>query len=103
MLRIRRLNMDTSWQLVWNDTSIILDPWLVGSEVDGFSWFNEQWHTTPPVPIDDLGSYDALVVSQSYSDHCDEETLDLLPASPIYGSPKAVKRLSESMGKRLTT
>ncbi|MEM9326435.1 MAG: MBL fold metallo-hydrolase [Bacteroidota bacterium] len=103
MLRIRRLNMDTSWQLVWDDTSIILDPWLVGSEVDGFSWFNEQWHTTAPVPIKDLGSYDALVVSQSYSDHCHEETLDLLPASPIYGSPKAVKRLSESMGKRLTT
>ena len=57
-LCIRRLNMDTSWQLEWDGTNIIVDPWLTGSEIDGFSWFNEQWHTTPPLPMDQLFSLD---------------------------------------------
>ena len=95
--------MDTSWQLDWQDTVLLIDPWLVGSEVDGFGWFNEQWHTTPPVPIDKLGSYHGLVVSQSYSDHCHEQTLDLLPEATIYSTPKATKRLTKAMADRLQT
>jgi L-ascorbate metabolism protein UlaG (beta-lactamase superfamily) len=44
MLSIQRLNMDNTWWVNWGGTSLLLDPWLIGSEVDGFSWFNEQWH-----------------------------------------------------------
>lgn len=80
MLTLQRLNMDTSWRLAWDGAAVVLDPWLVGSEVDGFAWFNEQWHATPPVAIDALPAAEALVVTQSYADHCHPETIDALPA-----------------------
>ncbi len=94
-LQIQRLNMDTSWYIRWNDTALLLDPWLIGSEVDGFSWFNEQWHTTTPVALEDLPPYDHILVSQSYSDHCHEPTLKTLQPVPLYVPPTAAKRLSK--------
>ncbi len=101
MLKIRRLNMDSTWQVQWDQTSLIIDPWLLGTEVEGWPWFNEQWHATPPMSIEDIGHYDGIIVSQSYSDHCHEETLDLMPEAPIYGTPKAFKRLRKSVADRL--
>jgi len=83
--------MDTSWWLRWHDTSIIIDPWLIGSEIDGFKWFNEQWHATEPVPIKNLPPYDAILISQSYADHCHRNTLLQLPEQPIFSVPKAYK------------
>lgn len=75
MIKIRRLNLDTSWLLEFNDTSFLIDPWLVGSEVDGFSWFNEQWHIMEPVSPEMLPDYDYVLISQSYEDHCHLPTL----------------------------
>lgn len=97
MLKIRRLNMDTSWQLTWGATSLLIDPWLLGSEVDGFSWFNEQWHATSPVSIDKLADYQGIIVSQSYPDHCHQKTLQALKRVPLLASPKASKRLHREM------
>lgn len=89
--------MDTSWALTWNRTSVLIDPWLLGSEVDGFSWFNEQWHATPPVAIDDLGDYQSILVSQKYSDHCHRQTLEALHPVPLIATPSASKRLRREM------
>lgn len=100
MLQIRRLNMDTSWQLQWGQTILLIDPWLQGSEIDGFAWFNEQWHTVPPISIDLLGVYHAIVISQPFSDHCHEETLHQLNSVPLLVNPKAKKRLVKEFGKR---
>jgi L-ascorbate metabolism protein UlaG (beta-lactamase superfamily) len=100
MLTIRRLNMDTTWALTWADRTMLIDPWLIGSEVDGFSWFNEQWHTTTPVPVDDIGAYQSIVVSQSYSDHCHKETLAALRAVPMIVTPSTVKRIRKEMPGR---
>jgi hypothetical protein len=98
MIEIRRLNMDNSWQLRWDDTKILLDPWLIGSEVDGFSWFNEQWHVTPPVGIADTGENDLLIVSQPYSDHCHAETIRaLLPYREMLAVRPAKKRLEKEL------
>jgi len=98
-LSLRRLNMDTSWQLSWGATSLLIDPWLVGSEVDGWAWFNEQWHTTAPLACESLAPFDAILVSQSYSDHCHENTLNLLASVPLLATPKAVKRLAKTYSK----
>lgn len=89
--------MDTSWALTWAGTSMLIDPWLVGSEVDGFSWFNEQWHATPPVAINDLGEYQSILVSQKYSDHCHRQTLQSLHPVSLITTPSARKRLSREM------
>jgi hypothetical protein len=89
--------MDTSWQLTWGSTSLLIDPWLLGSEVDGFSWFNEQWHAYPPVPIEALEPYSHILVSQSYSDHCHEQTLAQLDQVPVLATPKASSRLAKTL------
>jgi hypothetical protein len=100
MLTLRRLNMDTSWSLDWAGTTVLIDPWLVGSEVDGFSWFNEQWHATPPVSPENLGNYDSILISQCYSDHCHEDTLEALHQVPVITVPSAVKRVAKALSGR---
>ncbi|MEQ8713164.1 MAG: MBL fold metallo-hydrolase [Cyclobacteriaceae bacterium] len=78
MIKLQRLNMDTSWWIKWDDTGFIVDPWLIGSEIDGGSWFNEQWHVTEPVAIQDIPAYDFILITQSYNDHCHKETIEAL-------------------------
>ena len=109
---LRRLNMDTSWLLRWGSTDLLLDPWLVGSEVDGFSWFNEQWHVTPPIAPEQVaseleaasgsGSRTAgIVVTQSYADHCHDPTLRALPATlPIVTVDRAERHLRKTFVDR---
>lgn len=89
--------MDTSWQVNWHETGILLDPWLVGSEVDGFSWFNEQWHTTPPVPPEQTTNYQVIIISQSYSDHFHRQTIEALQNVPILATPSAKKRIRKEL------
>lgn len=100
MISLQRLNQDTSWKIKLNGVQILLDPWLTGSEIDGFSWFNEQWHATAPLAIEELGAIDHIVVSQPFSDHCHEETITLLsPVIPIAAVPAARNRLEKSFGQ----
>lgn len=90
--------MDNSWLAQIGPAKFLLDPWLVGSEVDGFRWFNEQWHATPPLPLHELGSYDAILVSQPYSDHCHAETLrQLPPGMPTWAVAPARRRLGKEL------
>lgn len=89
--------MDSSWALSWAGTTILIDPWLIGSEVDGFSWFNEQWHVTAPVPVDSIGEYQAILISQAYSDHCHQQTLKELHTVPFIATPSASRRLKREM------
>lgn len=100
MLKIRRLNMDSSWQISWNGHSILFDPWLIGSEIDGFSWFNEQWHATSPAPISSLETYDAILISQHFSDHCHEETVVKLKEKPVYTTKQGSKRIGKVIDKK---
>jgi len=93
LLQVKRLNMDTSWSICWEDTTVLLDPWLFGSEIDGFSWFNEQWHATAPVPMEEIGAYDAIIISQSYSDHCHGQSLKALKKMPVLTTPSARKQV----------
>ncbi len=100
-MKIQRLNLDSSWWMEWEGASFLLDPWLLGSEVDGFRWLNEQWHTQEPVALEQLPDYDFIVVSQSYSDHCHVETLQHLDhKQPIFATNRAYQRLQKSLGER---
>lgn len=98
MLKIQRLNMDNTWWLNWGNTSLLLDPWLTGSEIDGFRWFNEQWHNTPPVHPGQVPGYDFVIVTQPYSDHCHSSTLrELNTEKPVWAVPAALKRIKKEM------
>ncbi len=101
MLHIQRLNMDNSWWLDWGGTRLIIDPWLTGSEIDGGRWFNEQWHATPPVSPAQAPPADAILVSQSYNDHCHLDTIGLLPGDlPLLATPKPLARLRKAFPER---
>ena len=45
---------------------LVIDPWLEGTEVDYFAWFNTQWLRTPPVPYCDVPAFDAVLITQKY-------------------------------------
>ena len=89
--------MDNSWQIKWDGTTILLDPWLIGSEIDGFSWFNEQWHATLPVSIAGAGQSDIVLVSQPYSDHCHSGTIRQLSYTRLIAVRPAKKRLEKEL------
>ena len=95
-IHIQRLNMDSSWLFVFgNKYNVLIDPWLVGGEVDGSSVFNYAEHLRAPVSINRLpGRLDAIVISMPFSDHCHEETIALLPPDVvIFAAPAARARL----------
>lgn len=103
-LQVRRLNMDSSWEWTLNGFRLVVDPWLVGSEIEFFKWLSEQWHTTPPVPPEEVDRPDALLITQSYMDHCHLPTLDLLPADlPVLASSTAHRLLAKKMPDRRLT
>lgn len=94
MITVQRLNLDSSWYFKYEGLCFLLDPWLLGSEIDGFRWFSEQWHIQEPLALSDIPDYQFIVISQPYEDHCHIPTLRSLPTHvPILAVPKAAKRL----------
>lgn len=101
MLHLQRLNLDSSWYLQWNGLRLIIDPWLTGPEVDGFSWLNKQWHIREPIAPEALPGYDAVLITQSYEDHCHLETLRRMDSRvPYLCTAKAWKRLRRQLPGR---
>jgi hypothetical protein len=78
MVTIQRLNMDNTWWLEVDGLRLLVDPWLVGAEIDFFAWFNKQWHRTAPADWREVPAYDLVLITQKYPDHYHEETLRLL-------------------------
>ena len=100
MLSVKRLNLDSSWHIKFDSGNFIIDPWLIGSEIDGFKWLNQQWHIKEPVKVENLPSYDFILISQNYEDHCHINTLkEISDKKQILATEKAFKKLS----KRLIT
>ena len=89
--------MDNSFILEIGDWKILVDPWLEGTEVDYFGWFNTQWHRTPPMPIEQVPDYDTVLITQKYPDHFNSETLRKLRPDHII----APKSLNKKLGKIL--
>jgi hypothetical protein len=96
MATIQRLNKDNSWAITLSGTTFLVDPWLTGSEVDYFGWFNTQWHREAPVPVSEVPLYDWIIVTQQFPDHFHIETLLALnPARLIV--PPSVKTKAEKL------
>ena len=94
MLSVKRLNLDSSWHIEFEEEKFIIDPWLIGSEIDGSKWLNQQWHIKEPVKVKDIPNYNFLLISQNYEDHCHLRTLEEVPEKkPIIATGKAYKKL----------
>ena len=77
--------MDNSFFMNISGWKILIDPWLEGTEVDYFEWFNTQWHKTPPLSYDDIPDFDTILITQKYPDHFHPETLKKLNPKHIIG------------------
>jgi L-ascorbate metabolism protein UlaG (beta-lactamase superfamily) len=94
-MEIRRLNMDNSWYINWEGVRFLIDPWLMGREVDYFPWFNTQWHRTPPVAPAAVPEFDFVLITQKYPDHFHRETLDVLKPARVIGPGSIFKELKK--------
>jgi hypothetical protein len=104
MLSVKRLNLDSSWLIDFDSKSFVVDPWLIGSEIDGFKWLNEAWHIKDPVKIKDLPDFKFLMVSQNYEDHCHIETLkNISEKKPIIATDLAYKKIKKQFPSRSIT
>ncbi len=101
MTRWMWLNEDASW---WAEVApggaVVFDPWLVGSEVDGWPWFHEAWHAGPVVAPEQVPEHVAVVVSQRYADHAHPATLARMPARPVLAVPDAAPGLRRALPDR---
>ena len=96
MIRLQRLNLDTSLFLEIGGFKVLIDPWLEGTEVDFFSWFNTQWHRTSPMPFDELPDYDVVLITQKYPDHFHLQTLKKLAPSHIIAPRSLEKKIRKN-------
>ncbi|WP_188167634.1 MBL fold metallo-hydrolase [Flammeovirga sp. EKP202] len=91
MIKIQRLNMDNSWYIELDSLKLLVDPWLEGAEIDYFSWFNKQWHRTPPLKYEDIPDYDLVLITQKYPDHFHHKTLIKLQPKNVMG-PESIRK-----------
>ena len=87
--------MDNSWFLEFSGWKVLIDPWLEGTEVDFFSWFNTQWHRTSPLPYDQLPVFDTVIITQKYPDHFHAKTLEKLAPKSVIAPSILQKRLKK--------
>ncbi len=97
MIQLQRLNMDTSLFLELGGWKVLIDPWLEGTEVDFFGWFNTQWHRTAPMAFDDLPEFDAVLITQKYPDHFHLQTLKKLSPSHIIAPKSLEKKIRKNL------
>ncbi len=95
MIHLQRLNMDNSWFVEIGGWKVLIDPWLEGTEVDFFGWFNTQWHRTTPLSYDQLPAYDSVLITQKYPDHFHAETLEKLAPKSIFAPKSLQKKLKK--------
>lgn len=94
--------------------NIVIDAWLTGSQIDGYSWFSAQEHAHPSsiqslselnlllqtaetelvggkgLADTEISYIDAVVCAHEFTDHCHEATLRTLPPTvPVFAPKKA--------------
>lgn len=93
-MKLTRLNGDSSWLLQLDSLSLLIDPWLYGSQTDLAAWFSRQWHTEKCVSVDQLPQIDAILISHPFTDHCHKETLLKFSSDiPVLAAPAAARKI----------
>jgi Beta-lactamase superfamily domain len=93
---LTRLNADSSWLIQYEGLNGLIDPWLIGAQTDGASWFSKQEHIEECMPVENLPKIDFILISHQFTDHCHRETLMKFDVqTPVF----AVKSAAELMRK----
>lgn len=94
---IRRLDDYQSWMIEAAGKRLAIDPWLREELVlPPGRWMFCRQRPLPGSGPDAIRDIDALVLSAPFGDHCDPETLAVLPRStPVFANPQAAKRARE--------
>lgn len=95
MIQVQRLNMDNSLFIEISGWKVLIDPWLEGTEIDFFGWFNTQWHRTAPLPYDQIPAFDTVLITQKYPDHFHVETLKKLKPTHIIAPRSLQKKITK--------
>lgn len=82
MFTIEPINYDSSWLIKSRDVNFLIDPWLIGYQTDGISFFSRQWHVQPCVNAEQLPAIRAIIISHPFTDHMHLETLQSIPGNP---------------------
>jgi L-ascorbate metabolism protein UlaG (beta-lactamase superfamily) len=91
--------MDNSFFVEINGWKLLIDPWLEGTEVDFFPWFNKQWHRTAPLAYEELPAYETVLITQKYADHYHEKTLKKLDPKQVIAPRSLENKLKKLLPK----
>jgi len=95
---LQRINMDSTWLIVLDGIKILVDPWLIGTETDGFKWLNRQWHVESVLAIDQLPQFDVILITQPYDDHCHIKTLrEIYRGKPILADKRSYGKIKKNL------
>lgn len=100
-MELQRLNHDNSWYIGIGNLRLLVDPWLEGTEIDYFPWFNTQWHRTPPIPLEHVPPHDAVLITQKYPDHFHLQTLKLLNPRQIIAPESIIGEVKRNFPEAL--
>lgn len=92
----KKLNEDSSWWWELDGKTFLVDPWFTESQVDLAPWFSRQFHLTQQPRIEDLKLPDFIFISNTFTDHCNKQTLLQFDSHlPIVGSEKVIRKISK--------
>ena len=95
---LQRINMDSTWLVVMDGVRFLVDPWLVGTETDGFKWLNRQWHVQSVMPPESVPEFDAILITQPYDDHCHIATLkELYKGKPVFADRRGYGKIKKHL------
>lgn len=95
-MKLIKLNNDSSWWVLFEKQSFMIDPWFTPSQIDVAPWFSEQFHLDPQPALTEIPQFDFIFISHPFNDHCNKETLVQFQKDiPIYGPPNVLKKIKK--------
>jgi L-ascorbate metabolism protein UlaG (beta-lactamase superfamily) len=103
-MRLTRLDDYQSWLLEVGGRRIAIDPWLTDAmSLPPGHWLFGRRRAAPKEGPALIANADALVITGPFSDHCDPDTLKVLPrGTPVFANALAARRLRAMGFERVT-
>ena len=104
-MRLTRLDDYQSWLLEVGGRRIAIDPWLTHElSLPPGHWLFGRRRDRVPIAKETIADVDALLLTGPFSDHCDPQTLSVLPrALPAFANAPAARRLRRLGFTQVTT
>ncbi|MBL8956179.1 MAG: MBL fold metallo-hydrolase [Myxococcaceae bacterium] len=104
-MKLHRLDDYQSWLLEVGGRRIAIDPWLTHAhKLPPGHWLYGRRREVVPATRESIAGVDALLLTGPFADHCDPETLSVLPRDlPAYANRQAARRLRGMGFTRVTS